>query len=675
MSKKNILIIVAVVFIMVVGIILLKPNTQKPSTPIEKVDFEIKSIAFKDNVITLKKNQQYDLLLDINPVNYEDKIEYIISDENIVSLNDNKIKALNEGIATIKAVTSKGLTSEVEVVVESTNIVMENKKIPATDLKIKDSNLSLYSGKSYQLNYDIFPNNYTEKSIYFETSDARIATVTDSGNIFARMEGVTTITSYVNGMETDNITVNVKNKSVELSSIKLYPETLDMDISENYKLNIEFIPSNATNKIVKYYSSNNNIATVSNEGIIKAISKGTVVITAQSNDIKSSMTVNVKAKDTTKPNIFVNYITLSNNSLTMTVDEEKYVSATINPSNATNKNLSWSSSNNNVVSVNNGKLKALKEGSATITVTSSNNKKATLKVQVKAKEIDNTPKEIYTNLTSLKIKPKETKQLKATIIPLTASQEVTWVAGSDIVEVSSNGLIKAKKTGKTTISAITKNGLVAKVEVSVGYPDITKDTMASEYGLNKTMSNKEIEEINNHLNSYMEEYAIAHPEISENRAKTIAAAYFLTYNPYYRVRYLGNTMDYVVKGWNSIWSTSNNGKRPTGGLDCFSFLSWAIYQGTGKLIKVNYKSGQPIRYGSSGTLAVNDIAYYAKPGDVLVRTEGSSHYAMVYSVNQDGTVTIVHSAGTSNSLTTTTYPRNTHVKFNILFSMEPTYGN
>lgn len=100
------------------------------------------------------------------------------------------------------------------------------------------------------------------------------------------------------------------------------------------------------------------------------------------------------------------------------------------------------------------------------------------------------------------------------------------------------------------MSAITKNGLVAKIEVTVGYPDITEETRAKEYGLNKTMSDSEIRQINDHLNSYMEEAALKANGISSNRARTLAAAYFLTYNPYYRVRYLGNTMDYVIKGWN-----------------------------------------------------------------------------------------------------------------------------
>ena len=178
------------------------------------------------------------------------------------------------------------------------------------------------------------------------------------------------------------------------------------------------------------------------------------------------MTVNVKKKDESTPSIPVNYISLSVTSLTLNVLEEQTVTATINPSNASNKNLSWSSSNNNVVSVNNGKIKALKEGTATITVTSSNNKKATLKVEVKALLKDNSPKEMYTNLTSLKLKPKETKQLKATVLPLSAPQEVTWVASSDCVTVSNTGLVKANKTGKATVSAITKNGLVAKIEVT-----------------------------------------------------------------------------------------------------------------------------------------------------------------------------------------------------------------
>ena len=195
-----------------------------------------------------------------------------------------------------------------------------------------------------------------------------------------------------------------------MSEINVYPKSIDMDISESYKLNIEYIPSNASDKTTKYYSSNSEVAYISREGIITALKSGTSIITITSNGKSTTMTVNVKKKDESTPSIPVNYISLSVTSLTLNVLEEQTVTATINPSNASNKNLSWSSSNNNVVSVNNGKIKALKEGTATITVTSSNNKKATLKVEVKALLKDNSPKEIYTNLTSLKLKPKETKQ-------------------------------------------------------------------------------------------------------------------------------------------------------------------------------------------------------------------------------------------------------------------------
>lgn len=677
MSKKNIIIISLIVLSLITIFIAIKPKKEtKPIEPkVDKDSFEIKSISFVDNVITLKKDEEYELTLDINPINYEEKIEYIVSDESVITLIGNKIKALKEGTSTVTVVTEKGLTTDVEVVVENKDVAIIDKKIEAESLKIKDSTLNLYSGKSYQINYDIYPENYTEKSIYWETTDARVATVTDSGNVFARMVGSATLTAFVNGKESDKIIVNVKNRNIDLSEINVYPKSIDMDISESYKLNIEYIPSNASDKTTKYYSSNSEVAYISREGIITALKSGTSIITITSNGKSTTMTVNVKKKDESTPSIPVNYISLSVTSITLNVLEEQTVTATINPSNASNKNLSWSSSNNNVVSVNNGKIKALKEGTATITVTSSNNKKATLKVEVKALLKDNSPKEIYINLTSLKLKPKETKQLKTTVLPLSASQEVTWVASSDCVTVSNTGLVKANKTGKATVSAITKNGLVAKIEVTVGYPDITEETRAKEYGLNKTMSDSEIRQINDHLNSYMEEAALKANGISSNRARTLAAAYFLTYNPYYRVRYLGNTMDYVIKGWNKVWSTSNGGSRPTGGLDCYSFLSWAIYQGTGKLVKINYKSGKPIRYSSEGTLAVNDIVYYAKPGDVLVRTAGATHYAMVYSVNKDGTLTIIHSAGSSASLTMTTYPRNTHVKFNILFSMEETYGD
>ena len=346
MSKKNIIIISLIVLSLITIFIAIKPKKEtKPIEPkVDKDSFEIKSISFVDNVITLKKDEEYELTLDINPINYEEKIEYIVSDESVITLIGNKIKALKEGTSTVTVVTEKGLTADVEVVVENKDVAIIDKKIEAESLKIKDSTLNLYSGKSYQINYDIYPENYTEKSIYWETSDARVATVTDSGNVFARMVGSATLTAFVNGKESDKIIVNVKNRNIDLSEINVYPKSIDMDISESYKLNIEYIPSNASDKTTKYYSSNSEVAYISREGIITALKSGTSIITITSNGKSTTMTVNVKKKDESTPSIPVNYISLSVTSLTLNILEEQTVTATINPSNASNKNLSWSSS-------------------------------------------------------------------------------------------------------------------------------------------------------------------------------------------------------------------------------------------------------------------------------------------------------------------------------------------
>lgn len=155
--------------------------------------------------------------------------------------------------------------------------------------------------------------------------------------------------------------------------------------------------------------------------------------------------------------ISVSEVKLNKNSLTLTEGGSETLTATVLPANASNKNVTWDSSNQNVATVVNGKVTAKKAGTAVITVTSAadNTKKASCTVKVNAKT---TPEvrvsSVTLNVNKLTMGVKEKYTLKATVKPAgVKNKKVTWKSSNIKVVSVKNGKLTAKKTGKAKITA------------------------------------------------------------------------------------------------------------------------------------------------------------------------------------------------------------------------------
>ncbi len=171
---------------------------------------------------------------------------------------------------------------------------------------------------------------------------------------------------------------------VEDTGVSVSPATVTVKQAETAQVTATVTPSNATYKTVTWTSSNDAVATVSG-GTIKGVSVGTATITAKTHSGKTA-TVNVKV---TKNDSIVDPtgISISPSTLTITAGETGSLTATVTPSNATDKSVTWKSSDESVATVKNGTVTALKAGSATITATTSNGKTATASITVEGKSI------------------------------------------------------------------------------------------------------------------------------------------------------------------------------------------------------------------------------------------------------------------------------------------------
>ncbi len=156
--------------------------------------------------------------------------------------------------------------------------------------------------------------------------------------------------------------------------------TQAIGVGETSQLTVSFTPANTSVKAVSYESSNDLVATVSSTGLVTGVKAGSTTITVTGhNNIQATIGITVS-------NISVTSVTLNKTSTSITAGATETLVATVNPNNATNKEIIWSTSDNSVATVDEGVVTAVSAGSATITATSAENadKKATCTVTVTA---------------------------------------------------------------------------------------------------------------------------------------------------------------------------------------------------------------------------------------------------------------------------------------------------
>ncbi len=191
----------------------------------------------------------------------------------------------------------------------------------------------------------------------------------------------------------------------EIDPLALDIDTLELKVGENYTLE-----ANRSENIV-WESSDNLIATVA-DGVVTALKEGVVTITVR--DTITNEEASCEVTIINNPNIIaVNKIDISGENTVMVGSSIK-LEATISPNNATNKKISWRSSDKTIATVDElGNVVGLKEGSVTITATASNGKKASLIITVIPEVVNNEvdeEKEEEKKITSVNISgPRELK--------------------------------------------------------------------------------------------------------------------------------------------------------------------------------------------------------------------------------------------------------------------------
>ena len=351
--------------------------------------------------------------------------------------------------------------------------------VKVTGLTLNNKALSLAEGENSALTATVTPSNATDKSVTWSSSNAVVATVDGNGKVTAKSAGtaVITATSKSNTAISSTCTVTVKAKIYEATSVTLNPTTMSLVKGNTGTITATVLPANAADKTLTWRSSNTYIATVDKNGKVASNSVGTATITATTaNGKTASCVVTVTNKE-----IPITSVSVTPNTLTLTVGDSGALTAAISPANATgDTRATWSSSNAAVASVNgNGSVTASAAGVATITAKTANGKTASCTVTVKTREIlaDSIS---FGPLSSIDLVVGQNSQLYAEIYPEnTTNKSVTWNSDRpDLVTVDSDGRLTSKGVGTARITATTSNGKSVSCPVNVKASSVTLDLTA-----------------------------------------------------------------------------------------------------------------------------------------------------------------------------------------------------
>ena len=336
----------------------------------------VNKIILNPTNITMKVGDVEQISSKVEPESATERdLVWSSSDSSVASVDENGvIKGLKEGTVTITVKTKDGK-------VVSTSIVTVE-KIKVDKIVLSPTSMTLNVGESNKITATVKPDNAADKEIVWSSSDPSIATVDSNGKVTGLKEGTVTITAKTkDGKVVSTSTVTVK--AIKVNEIVLNPTHMALNVGGSGQIVATLKPDNATDKEIIWTTSDSSIATVDSTGKVTGIKEGTVTITAKTKDGKVVSTCTVEVKTEVIP---VESITLSMEYPDVNVGTFEQVIATINPSNATVRELAWTSSDTSIATVDStGKVTGVTAGTVTITATTKDGK-ASAKITVTVKE-------------------------------------------------------------------------------------------------------------------------------------------------------------------------------------------------------------------------------------------------------------------------------------------------
>ena len=361
--------------------------------------------------------------------------------------------------------------------------------VAVTGVSLSKTSLTLAEGGSETLTATVAPTNATNKAVSWKSSDTGVATVDNSGKVTAVKAGSATITvTTTDGSKTATCSVTVTSKTISVTGVTLDKTEMELTEGESAQLKATVSPGDASDKSVKWTSSDEKVATVDNAGKVTAVAPGTVKITVTTTDgnKETSCSITVSANK-----IPVEEVSLDKNEVEIIMGESAQLTATVTPEDATDKSVAWSSSDESIATVDetgkelkatvnpegadqevewtssdcdiatvdkNGFVTSIKPGTVYIVVRSKayTDKQASCEVIVKR---DDKLKGIAFDASEIQLETGQSRTLKVVFTPdYAANKNVSWSSSDPSIASVKDGNVTGVKEGKATITATSEEG-------------------------------------------------------------------------------------------------------------------------------------------------------------------------------------------------------------------------
>ena len=277
------------------------------------------------------------------------------------------------------------------------------------------------------------------------------------------------VDEYVFWVNRETLEIVSKGKDNTPDATKVTASNITIKEGQTASIAVTIEPTGASTRNVTYKSSNENVAKVSN-GTVTGVSAGKATITIKTkNGHEETFEVTVIESNLTK-------ITLNPATLNFTVGDtaRKKISATLEPADAMNRKITWTSTNTKVATVNDkGEVTAVGKGTCEIKATSEKNANVFGSCSVTVSEIE--VESISLDKQTLKVGPGKTSEaLKVTFTPANATNKtITWKSNTTTVATVSDGKVTGVAKGTAIITATTANGKTATCNVTIAEVGMT----------------------------------------------------------------------------------------------------------------------------------------------------------------------------------------------------------
>lgn len=365
--------------------------------------------------------------------------------------------SLGECTITITSVRDESITATVAVQVVK----------PAEKVRLNETKVKMKAGETFQINYEVLPENASVKTVHFESSSEKVATVDENGVVTALKKGTANIAVISDdGQARNTLQVTVQEMPV---SVTFKQAEYTLAVSRSVKLKPTVAPSSANDRSVVWTSSDETIAKVDYSGKVKAVGVGDVTITATCK--ADSSVFGTAVVHCVQP---IKSIKFDVQEIRLTAGETAQLNPSYTPENATISAVEYITANAQVCTVDqNGLITAVGGGSTTVTLRSLENtkRKATVTVVVYV------PVEGVTmNEKVVRVPLGEHVFATARMIPNDATYRgMVWKSSDPSVAMVTNQSnrprIEGLKWGVCELTGTTmEGGFTTSVQVQVGVP-------------------------------------------------------------------------------------------------------------------------------------------------------------------------------------------------------------